>query len=1328
MGSSDVADWLLVPMEVSALVVGEGAGDGQKYWWSDLTPDYSKVSQDFALMGPDLVTLFPPVTDPSPPGAGIHLHWFLPEAFGRGVQNEQGAIHYPPIPNRWVVRRVRHAMDTCDIRDVAGWVVESDFLHETTSAAGETGAVSILQLARPVLFDSVGKATPLETWSESNPAYRFTLTALGSGRPDFPAYYPACKSVLGFHDPSPAGDEAGDWHVSYLVTGWCSDPQRDPLRGVTPESWPRRLAELQWSASGTAASRRVLCHGAATRIAWNRDHVHVSAVPTGPATVCVGNTSAEALATLLAEKMRPGGTEAALLEPLLCAFQYDMLGSSRHLGDVHAELHAHRFTSTPGADRYAIDAKRIPLDAAGAADPPEAPSPVPRLPHDIESALDDLNALAREAARRQHELGSLRQELFTTWCRWARNYIDARAEPTALTAELTRRRDTVAAAARAAETAQTAHETARDRLTGILAARLPDLELARSTESPFYRATDPVILVAGRGFAPSGGSEKYLRSDAISCRRATEIVAGLSADIENTGQPISLSAGALFPQVSVQSWPALGDGPPSDLLEALLRELLVLDPADPRDPTANPPSAELITAELDRRSPMKLSDTTLAYLNKAIAELLKGTKIATQTLSLAAEQAGVTPRRPDAGALTRWTANPWRPLLLAWEVAWHPDPGLAGAGDVAPAWTPWSLDEQGNEFQWADPADPAPSTVTYKSYTILAPRADWVLRRRLEAYGRESSRDVSHIISAVDTLEVLAQSLGGFHDALRQLRHGLQLPPINPAYVIADSPPSLPQLDAIAEPIDGIDPLDPQHMHAPDFTAPDQGFLPIRAGQLEIGRLWLVDSFGQTLKLIDGDSGDYELMASFGLPGPSRVTGSPRLIPLPPRYVQPARLDFRWLSATADQPGGNPLCGWIFPNHLDKSLMICDAAGRLWGAVQQIIRVSLSGGTGGTQGQGAKAFFWVPVPGTEATPADIPDVRMQAFVRYLLDLGADAGPELLRIIAAAQQDTGPAPEHDARLSILVGRPLALARASLRIDLMGLPATRVPGLQEGETGHPARGDLTRGFTRVHFPIRLGGPEGDAGGLAGYFVDGESGSFHPRHGLTGRDFPGHLEYGHQLVLDAERAVELTLLLDPAAPVHARCGFLPRHSLHLPAAVAARVSSIRDVFFQGAPLVGPPGGPRVPRPSDDYGQWSWAVRPRVTYWQEYAEITDPGDRSAFGQNPVELQEGWLKLAMNPVSVAAFWVKEGSATVAAGTRVTLGWMVEGAETLSLSVQGSDQPLASWSSRRGAGLPQEYRIQVSQSMRVSLAATDGQGNRSVKSLRLEVTSGGEHG
>ena len=208
MSGSEGSGWLLVPMEVSALVVGKDADDeGKKLHWSDLAPDYTKIWKDYALFGPDLVALFPEPGDKSlaPPDAGIHLHWLLPEAFGHGIDDGQGGVDYPDVPNRWLVRRVCYAPGTCDVRDLAGWIVESYFLHQTDSKRGTAGAVSMPVLARQMLFDSVGRVTALGEWSESSPAYRFRLTALGSGSPDFASFYPACKSILGFHDPDPAG-------------------------------------------------------------------------------------------------------------------------------------------------------------------------------------------------------------------------------------------------------------------------------------------------------------------------------------------------------------------------------------------------------------------------------------------------------------------------------------------------------------------------------------------------------------------------------------------------------------------------------------------------------------------------------------------------------------------------------------------------------------------------------------------------------------------------------------------------------------------------------------------------------------------------------------------------------------------------------------------------------------------------------------------------------------------------------------------------------------------------------------------------------------------
>jgi hypothetical protein len=1307
MSNTNNFEWLLAPMEVSALVAGF---DTDKFAWSDLAPDYSKIWSVPSLLGPDLINLFPQGKQKTAiPGEGIHLHWFLPEAFGRSTGNA-----YPAIPNRWIVQRVRFAPDTTTIKEVARWIVESDYLYQAKEPVD--GAITILRHTQSQLFDSMGRAVPFDGWTESTPA--FVLTALGSGVPYFPSHYPACKGVLGFFDRKPSNGESGDWQVSYQVAGWCSDPANDLFHGVDAAGVTAKLDTLDWTASAAQSPARVLCHGAVCRIRWKTGDTHNSAVPKdSKTTVCLGNSTAETLSTLLASKMGKNAAEAQKLEPLLAGFQYGMLDSLQQMDDIDAEFHNHRFVSTPGADRYWIEAKQKP--SAPGNDTPlatQAPS-VQRLPPELDAALADLNAKAREDARQQRELASLRQALFSLWGLWAKDYVESPFGPKATVPAgvLQSAKDAVTAADGQAKNEAALHDTTRQALEATLDSRFADLELARSTEAPFFRASDPAILLASTGLAPTGIIDRYIDNAKLPCRWASETVTGVTGTPPLSQTAITVHAKDLYPAAFLTKVPEMGAGPSIEVLNALLSEILILDPADPTKPPLIPPVADLLTTALSGQ--VRLGPDDRARLKQSIVELLTNPDTQLEDPSFAGEGSGVAVTRPDSVALFRWTGNPWRPILLAWEVVWHPDPGLAGDASIADAenpWQPWPLNPSGNEFQL--PVTPgsvspsAPNPITLRSYTMLDPHPEWVLRRRLEKLKDQlpdgGGDALATAISNIDSLDVLAQSLSGFHDALRQLRQGLQLPSIQPAYVTQNPVPPPPPPAAVVDPVLNL--LDMRTMLAPDITNPLQ---PIRAGRIELRRVWLIDSFGQTAKPLEKD---YNQLTSFGLPRPAGITDPSKLIALPPRYVQPARLLLDWLPASPSQPGGSPLCGWIFPNHLDQSLMVCDAQGKLLGALQTIIRVKLS------SNKNLQSFFWVPVPGSETTPADIPDARLRGFVQKLTTMGADAGNSLLASIAKVQADSGAAAEQDPRLSLLVGKPLALARASLRIELASTAVRQADAAIQSAPGQ----DASRGFTRVEFPVRLGGLAGAAGGLAGYLLDAGDETFYPRYGIDGAEYPGSLEHNQPLWLNAESAVGLTLLLDPAAPVYARCGLLPRHAFYLPAAVAAGVSSIRDVFFQSAPLVGPAGTMSVPRPSDDYGSWSWAVRPRVTYWQESAEIADPGDRAAFAKNPVELQEGWLKLAMNPVNISALWVKEGALTVEPGTRVTLGWTVEGADALMLADKKTNQPLASWSRQTNSNLPGEFRLQVTTNIEVSLTATDLAGNSSVKSLQLTAKKG----
>jgi hypothetical protein len=142
---------------------------------------------------------------------------------------------------------------------------------------------------------------------------------------------------------------------------------------------------------------------------------------------------------------------------------------------------------------------------------------------------------------------------------------------------------------------------------------------------------------------------------------------------------------------------------------------------------------------------------------------------------------------------------------------------------------------------------------------------------------------------------------------------------------------------------------------------------------------------------------------------------------------------------------------------------------------------------------------------------------------------------------------------------------------------------------------------------------------------------------------------------------------MLMDPQARVHATTGVLPRAYFELPPETATGARRAREVFFQTAPVLGFSPTPEMPRPSDDYGEWSWAYRPDVTQWKLDPSLVEATDRAGFADAWPTIAEGWLKLAIAPVKVLSFWVREPTEAVVKNTRLHLAWSLQGAEALEL-------------------------------------------------------------
>jgi len=158
-------------------------------------------------------------------------------------------------------------------------------------------------------------------------------------------------------------------------------------------------------------------------------------------------------------------------------------------------------------------------------------------------------------------------------------------------------------------------------------------------------------------------------------------------------------------------------------------------------------------------------------------------------------------------------------------------------------------------------------------------------------------------------------------------------------------------------------------------------FNPFRAGMMSMKNIELVDVFGRYIKL--------------KAPNPKYVSEqmqdslAPDEIYLPPRLVQPTRVAFDWRAAQTTtspesfvetgsaQPAVSPICGWLWPNHLDNSLVLYDANGKPMGSL------GLQGTPNPADGP---LVHWFPVPGKTTSVAV---TNREAMTSYLSAAGAN---------------------------------------------------------------------------------------------------------------------------------------------------------------------------------------------------------------------------------------------------------------------------------------------------------------------------------------------------
>lgn len=1169
-------------------------------------------------------------------------------------------IEFPLIPNRWMVQRICRKLDSNEF-SIRAWIVESDYLYKTDGTT-EEDAVTFPMLEKIPLFDYVGKSFEYKDWKEPPEAYRIELTALGYGDPAFAAYYPACRSILGLHDPM--SDVKNGDTLAYMVAGWYSDPEKDILRHYSME-------ELKWNCDpgGEPLPSRTLCHGTIYGIKWqgnkSRYPSRTPDLDSNNYDIAIGNTSAEAMAALLAGKMAN-----PKLESLLTSFMGDLLADNSDPQELDFQLHQRRFGSLEGGRLYSIQKKEAAGNAALTATDAA-------LPEELEGLLGNLNDKERTCASRKRELDSQRWELYATWYKWAKEYLENKKKAEAITQIIEKQKEDVTEKEEELKSTVSERDRIKEEIEDKIEKQFPDLELTVLSAPSFYQPKDPVLLISGPGITLSrrhGQDGRHSEDGLLHCRLTGQAISALIVDIPNgvTGKKVDMSE---YLKGTFEQEDKVLKG----IKNALLMESLLLDPGN----------VDLIAEQAYIKATL-LSPPDKEELKEQI-KLLQRPEKSDRDKASAKSSPCCKGTYPSQISLCDWDGNPWMPLFLEWSVSWH-----STYSNPEGALQDWNLGDIDFTYKVATANSSEPAI--YEGCTILTPHASLRFKESLEKYKREKmDQNIDKVITMLDNMNVLSQAIGGLHDALIMRDQGLQMPPINPK-IFFDHKNESPK-DDIIDFINGMYHLSPD---------PFKPFYPIRAGHMKVLQLRIVDAFGQTLDL--------------PVEPPIRAVclfteDNDQFIRFAPRFAQPLRLQFDWVP-TKNPPGtypvNSPVCGWVIPNHLDKNLLFYDGSGTPLGALQKILRISSSGGTGGKQENEEKAFFWVPMPGTDHDPEKIGNDYLRKFVLLLKGMSAETGNAFWNMLDRALNQNDPGePEDDPVFSILLGRPLALVRASLKLELEGLPAYDQTLDKTGKFS-------TEGFDTIKFPLLLGEAEKDNDGLVGFFT-GDNSPFYPAADAQGSGDEGLIEYGHSLEIDCENPLELTLLMDPRTKVHARMGILPKRAVELPNSIRSAAKAVREAFFQVAPLVSPGAAVQMPKPSDYFGKWSWAWHPQVTKWKEEDEIASSEDRGGFSDRPQELSEGWLKLKIKPVAILNFWVKEGL-RVRKDSDIVLAWTLKGGDKLCLfrSRNGEEKltELKSWT----APFKNECKVlQVGAETIYTLVLTDKDGYRSEKKLTVSI-------
>jgi hypothetical protein len=1245
------------------------ANDGR---WSPQLHDYQLLTSSLRAPGPrpfygatrlyqghQAEQLVLDAGSPALPGnqdRGVYLHWVLPSGLRHAYT--PGQLDFPPLPDHWLIVRFSR-------RDAAfktrAWFVDG-------GAVVSTGGASLLFAGTDkYVARRVGRVVPLEEFATTNfGGERIpTITALGNaytGSPTFTAFLAENRNIFSWHDkledlrePNTEGQVPEGTALSYLLVGWYREQANEPLASTSVKTIEKRdqndkLLGLMIDPPGwfidtnsplpDLLKRRSVFHGMVAHINyWTRRAYkgQILGYPGAPRTeglgkaapafkVGVGNNAEDALVSLVSSEYSGEQESSSLakeqpnlwkaLEAVIYR-QPESLVHSWNTAPRDNAVHQNWFATREAGKIWFIRPQEnkegvFPTKANETAEQ----TSIQPTPEQLRE-LKELNQAQADADAASRELAALQQELYARWWKLCGKSREFQVPLTGDEKDITKLFELIQPL-----------RTKRDQLVNrlktlpdLLGNKLPKgLELKYDASPRFWLPADPVIVVKN-----CGGQTKHQFPRPLPCRLPEQIITAGKVVVKEDQKAFSQGSGVA--EIAAAAQQRLPSCPPT--LSKLLDEGSIVEQA----------IADLAQRSLSATAPLRDASEWETWVERLVNDLTWDGKPETFPRDQITFTTPAALDIPPYRLAELWKKQPWSPLFLDWQITWFPSPALPATEDgFGPVWPLRNFD-----YVPPDRKSIPKGGFTMRGRSLISPIDGRIFDEPIDTLrelvqsksGGNQRKDgkapfpkaVTDVLSRYEVVwdstlgelkaaGLMGQALTGFHQAL--LRRDISLPRITPDSTrpwIAKQ--NLKTLESEVK----------KHLDAPDqeglvgerlspptptsLTVTTFPFSMIRAGALRIDELWLVDDFGQSADLLGLTEARSRSSGQVFHPR-MRWHDDPFVMAMPPRVLQPIRLNFRFAAAEdvandAD-PALSSICGWIFYNPLDQALVLCNRNGELVGDLV-IVR-----------NQNLYSISWNPRVGGVALN-NIRNESLKAFAQSLIETD-QAKPrlfELLNLMDNSLQRIRPAAAR--RDTVRVGRPLALVNATIGLELFGkawADPHKPLEVRDG-TGDPALDAL-----RVR--VNLGCLHNVEDGLVGYF------KANGYNRIVVGELPEKIKSSNYIGDPKDHAVRigfgapqrLTLLMDPWGSIQAACGLVPAKTITLAHAELDKTVAQMETSFRIGPVLLQAGRLALPTPAGDKGTWSFSG-PLTNQAATTVVALDP---KYFSDQPVVATEGRLLL----------------------------------------------------------------------------------------------------